>query len=455
MLTRAITPADLKRYLDVYARRIRTISNWDRTVHVSSQVLQALQVATDFKPGALSPSLQRFDTATLKPDVLEETTGNYHSDINIGSTIWLFVHPQMKAINISASSSDPLYLSSIHLTATRLPNLKELTIGIGYESLEDPFVDRYLEASSWEQLETLHVHVDCTDNFAYLKRSTIQHLARLPCLKELALHDMMDVPPPLHALDLDGRVPLLEPWPYPFPSLAILSLNAFVPSDITAFLGYLPPKSKLSSLVCDTLNEGSDEDTRRIIIMALQRCDHDALKAFTMKVNEVGEEDEAVELDEDGGLSIEPLLAFKLHRIRIVINGPCRITPEIAAQIPAAWPAMKTMEFRSTFSTTQIPSIDHTHLLALVRSLPLLEHLGIRFNATKISGHELAAGAPLPLKTLYVGDSPISSPSKTTSFIKANFSLRKPPSTHWRKTWKIPLCRTRWEVVRTSFMGTT
>lgn len=377
--------------------------------------------------------------------------GNYHS-ANIGSTIWLFVHPQMTALNISASSADPLYMSSIHLTATRLPNMKELTIAIGYESLEDPFVDRYLEASSWDQLETLHVHVDCADNIAYLEPSTIQRLARLPCLKELTLHDMLDVPQPLHVLDLGGRVPSLEPWPYPFLSLTTLSLNALVPSDIAAFLGYLPPKCKLTSLVCDTLNEGSDEDTQNIINMALDRCDHDKLKAFTMKVNDFGgEEDEVVELDEDGGLNIEPLLAFnKLHSLCIVIDGACRITPDIAAQMPAAWPEMKTMDFQSTFSTTQIPSIDHTHLLALIHGLPLLEHLGIRFNGTKISGHELVAGAPLPLKTLYVGDSPISSPSKTTSFIKANFSLREPPSIHWRKTWKIPLCRTRWEVVRTS-----
>ncbi|KAJ3514666.1 hypothetical protein NMY22_g14661 [Coprinellus aureogranulatus] len=427
VLRRAIVPTDMTRYLDQYARRIhRFAPGLGRQIYVSSQVLQAMQVATDFKPGVLAPLLSAFQITWMKP----ESVQLYASEENasgIGSYMWLFLPPGLKTLNFSASSSNALYLSSIQLTPTRLPNLTSLNIGIGYKCLETDFVTEYLTSSTWDQLKDLHIYATCSDNLPYLDVSAIQHLASLPRLTKLRLDDLTEVPSPhqFHEGMGNGRACTAR-----FASLAELVLSSLYCSDLVAFLNYLPPKVALTSLLCNALSEEeetlADQEAQRVIDAVHERCNPGTLQSLSLEVNEYGgEEEETVDLDEDAGLDIQPLLDFnKLTSLKFLINGRYRLAPETIERISEAWPNMETLDLRSTFCTTQIPRIDHSHILLLARKLPSLETLGIRFDATKITGSERGVGAPFPLKHLYVGDSPISSPSRVLSFLRGNFSLK-------------------------------
>lgn len=317
-------------------------------------------------------------------------------------------------------------------------------------SLEIPFVSNYLTSCPWSQLEELHVYFENSEYSSYLDESAIQHLSRLPRLRDLSLRHLEGVPPP-NTQTRVGALSTEQLQPPRFTSLKNLDMGTLHASDIVSFLEYLPIRSPLEALRVEALSdtETMDDDIRGVINLVHERCNPSTLHIFTLQVNEYGaEEDEVLDLDEDGGLNIEPLLKFpKLTSLELSINGRFRLGPEVVERMPTAWPEITVLSFNSTFATTQIPLINHSDLLTLVRGLRHLSFLRIRFDATRITGSELAIGAPLPLQYLYVEDSPISSPSRTVSFLKSNFALRAPPVFRRSKTWKTPLCRTRWEIV--------
>ena len=90
----------------------------------------------------------------------------------------------------------------------------------------------------------------------------------------------------------------------------------------------------------------------------------------------------------------------------------------------------RNLDLCTTISSPFLPSIDHTHLLEVLDGCPSLQHLGLRFDATKIAstqdyGDDKPAGSrrgPYPrLHKLSVGESPISSPEGVTEFLNFTF----------------------------------
>ncbi|KAJ3509428.1 hypothetical protein NMY22_g16294 [Coprinellus aureogranulatus] len=91
--------------------------------------------------------------------------------------------------------------------------------------------------------------------------------------------------------------------------------------------------------------------------------------------------------------------------------------------LPGAWPQLSTLVLAPSRSISNPPTIDHSHILVLAERLPQLIILGIRFDASRVTGRERIVGKPPKLRVLSVGRSPICSTSGVIAFLRHNFPL--------------------------------
>lgn len=407
---------------------------------VSSQVLHGLQVATDLQVGVFSPLLEFFDWEDLVPETLQFYVRNLEAISNISLCMPMFIGTSLKRINLSALSDDPLYLTIVHSTAKRLSHLKELTIALGVDDGAAAFLRNYMDASPFESLETLAVYSQRSNS--YISSPTLHVLATLPQLKSLTLHGLVDVIPLTSDAPLSG-----------FRTLTILHISTERLSVLIIFLQCLTPDNALTKI---TITTTDDDSTLQFAIDTISvRCNPLALQSLEINIHEDGSDDELeeqLELDVEGGLDNTSLLALKkLTELSLLVTGSIRLTPNLVALFPTAWPTLQTLKLESMFPSSHIPFINHSHFLTLIQDLPNLEQLAIRFDATRVTGHEVVPGAPFYLKALGVGDSPISSPSRVLAFLKANVSLPHVPTFPQFRSWKTPVFHERWQAVQRSW----
>ncbi|TEB32496.1 hypothetical protein FA13DRAFT_258736 [Coprinellus micaceus] len=457
---RVITPSDLDRYLNYYAPRIRSIKPplplYDEgpLTWVSSQALQALQAATDCQPGVLSPLLEEFDWTYLMFSALFDLEGYVGKDHMEGASLCmsLFLGQNLKHLTFSSFYDDPTHLTAIQSTAEKFPHLKSVSIALGNVagSNGSRFLHTYLHASSWDFLETLDIGVDRPNTcLPYLPHPTTFHtIATLPRLKKLALNGLSNIAlAPTSSSVKHRRL---------FSTLTDLELGMARMAEMISVLQLLPANHGLTSLTLGVKLTPSLEELKLAIDTIVALCNPRVLQNLELRVDMLSSGAvESLDLDEEAGLDISPLLVFqKLTKLTVHVDWNIQLTPGLLEQIPKAWPSLEELEFYSIATSTRIPLINHLQVLNLINRLPSLKELVIRFDATKVSGDEVVEGAPFPLKYLGVGDSPISSPSKVLRFLKANLPLIEPPDINWVMDWDTPVHRKRWESVRQS-MGST
>jgi hypothetical protein len=140
-----------------------------------------------------------------------------------------------------------------------------------------------------------------------------------------------------------------------------------------------------------------------------------------------------------------------LQNLVVNLQANIQLSPRQVALIPTWWPHIRHLDLLpSNPSQGWIPEIDHAHLLDLIRGLPLLHHLGLRFDTTRIPGQlRLEPTETFQLKTLAVGESPIVSPSRVAAFIKEHFprleklDVKRQTGTEYRYT----ILDIRWDAV--------
>jgi hypothetical protein len=358
----------------------------------------------------------------------------------------LFIGPTLKSVDVPLCYDEgPLHLTTLQSIPQWIPQLKKLALWIeGTDGVKNTSLfQQYLQASPWEHLEVLTTFSVESCPVPCFPLSVIRLLSKLPRLQELDLQHSV-VPSPIPGDPTSG-----------FSSLTVLKLAAPKLLDIVHFLQYLPSNNALADVRCIVeVDPHANSQTLQLAINTIgNHCSPVALEKLTLCVNECDENDsEELDLDEWEGLDISPLLPFnKLADLFIKITSPILSTPDLVQQFPVAWPDMTKLVLDSIYPTSQIPFINHTHFLALLRGLPRLEHLALRFDATRIKSDEVAPGAPFRLKILDVGDSPLSSPSRVLKFLKANLSLREAPQINDFIEWKIQLYQNRWMAVKASW----
>ncbi|KAF6761341.1 hypothetical protein DFP72DRAFT_959293 [Ephemerocybe angulata] len=407
-LKRALVPADVDRYLTRYAPRIRRLkADIYKAKRVPSlELLQALQVVTDFQPGALAPLLRSF--RWIPGDMIKLEFGLEYSN-NIQPFMPLFVGASVTNLMFNMKSSLRLHALTLLATAKRLPYLE--TLVLGSETVQ--FADDYLRSSPWNHLKHLEIKT--------FLPSAIPYMASIPQLTRLFITSLEEIPRryPNDSGATGRQIPLPIQG---FSCLKVLSIKAATCSTIIGFFQHLPTLTKLQELIafalarCSSEREAQDtidaiaERLNPNIFWDLQLCD---------SVGNVPDYAPKEDSEYRPPITIAPFYIFKrLKFITVGFSHWISITPDDIARMRTAWTKIETMDIVETCPIEPAPLIDHTHLLHLLDGCPSLKTVGLRFDATRVSGKE--TGGPFNLGVLIVSGSTISSPTSVLKFIRAN-----------------------------------
>ncbi|KAJ3518441.1 hypothetical protein NMY22_g13677 [Coprinellus aureogranulatus] len=410
-LRRNLTPDDLQRYLELYAHRIKSLSPYSNSKkgHLNSGVLHVLQMVTDYRPGALSPRLQRFSW-----------TSAHHwwrtRDYPVGSFdpyISLFVGESVESLDIQRPRDDPVYLGSVNLAARRLPHLKKLRVA-SQNGLA--FTSWLMTSFAWQSLEK--VDLDCASE------ETVAILAKLPNLRHIRLWDVE------HAslVPLAGASPLQHAALTDFAFLRVLNVTSWELVSIKAMLQVLSPTNRIESVVSICPCPTDISDCQQTLSAIESFCNPYTLRsvkvADTCSCNWETEEQLDMYPDScEADLDISGLSKFtNLQELVVRWQKSVQLSPREAALIPTWWPHIRHLDLCQQYpSLGRMPAIDHTHLLDLVRGCPLLRYLGLRFDTTQIPGKHQGPVETFQLEVLRAGESPIVSPSRVAGFLKRHF----------------------------------
>jgi hypothetical protein len=400
---RDLTSQDLRRYLRYYAPRIRQFSPYlhTRMRMLSIEALQALQIATEYQAGALAPRLQEFHW--YRPQQCILALGEPFARV-LAPFMSMFLGKSLVSLTVDVDASDPpVYISSVRLAMKQLPLLRSLNLGLA------GFSEGWTQPSLWNVggLERIKV--------GNIPIGVIPHLASLPNLTSLEVN----------GIQVQSPAPPIAPNPTGFASLTKLEGCSDSPSDIKHILQHLAPHNDLNAVEWSHSLSTSVSDYQETIDAIAQYCSPSLRQLDLFGIDAVDEE--RLDFDAEEPIDISPLFQFAhLRELDINIAESVPVTPEFLAQVPDAWPHINRLVLCPTVPSSQTPLIDHSHIFELARKTPSLRTLGLRFDSTRITGQETVAVADSPqLRKLIVGESPICSPSRVSTFFKSGFPYLK------------------------------
>ncbi|KAF6749338.1 hypothetical protein DFP72DRAFT_545480 [Ephemerocybe angulata] len=399
---------DLRRYLTRYAYRIR---NFKPAVSagmkmLSPDALLALQYATDFQPGALSPQLKHFQWISLKS--IADGLGDEFVR-RLSSYMILFVGKTVDSINLSdANTSTPLEMAAVRYILKRLPCLKLLRDLPANDAT--PLPESLVTLVRWDRLESAVL----AGNPVTVR--SLRHLASLPRLRQLTMMNLGITLPQGLSRAVTG-----------FTSLQDVTYACDRLPRVLEFLQHLPQTNIVQSILFMGIKFCTPSQLTEALRYAETYLNPETL--FTMEIREKAGRpapqslEELIETDQPDPVDLQPLHVFsKLKVLCLKFRGGVRLTSKEIEGIPTTWPNLRVLILLPTIlNSHRFPSIDHIHVSALLRSLPLLRKLGLQFNTTQILSDEPNAEPWVSdLQELSVGASPISSPSRVIDFIKAH-----------------------------------
>ncbi|KAJ2927026.1 hypothetical protein H1R20_g10043, partial [Candolleomyces eurysporus] len=383
---------------------------------LSFEALQALQLATEFQSGALAP----------------RATGLvWHSDVMIKaphtfSYLPLFLSPHVSRISFDLSQNIPLHVTSAEWAFNRVDCLKQLTLKQTNHVMSDYFLDSFIPILPWGSLQVLDISPVSVVSVPIL--ITSPHLVKLSLvIVEGQPQDRFNT----------GRIKI--PSRADSSSLEDLSVSTDKFELLETALQLLPSNVRLLSLQCSLGDETSTGDINRLFNLIQQKCNPHTLSELDLRgVNRnLADGGDPLDDDMDDYADISPLLTLSNLEALTIVLPTTRIdlTPEHAEMIPTVWSRIGTLILNTTMtdSWTLSPRIDHTHLTTILRGCPRLRVLGVRFNAIQIKDEPSSSlGRPREwewatstLEELWVGDSPILSPSRVAAFLRVHCPAMK------------------------------
>lgn len=376
---------------------------------LSEEALHALSLATKAQPGALSPLLKKFEwpsVLTVKRSLGESFSRSLspHMSLFLGDSI-TDIH-----IHSDSMSPPPLHLAAIRAAIERLrPRLKSIAIlekfDVDWTHMPTSLAEQHLIPYAWDSLKSLAISIAST--------KLLRRLAILPRLASLAVGAVQR--------DLEERPPI----PDAFPALISLTGVSIMLSDMEYILRLLPSANELQSLEWMTYLSTTPADRQDSLKVIRRHCNPSTLSTVKLieKIVWDGASEEPIDVDVSQTIDLSPLYPFhQLQSLGLSLESPVRITSEGVTKLTGAWPRLEHLDLCSKFVTSCIPRIDHTHIVALASNLPLLQSLGVRFDATGVAGSETTANpSTSQLRNLWVGASPICSPSRVAAFINSHF----------------------------------
>ncbi|KAJ3512772.1 hypothetical protein NMY22_g15237 [Coprinellus aureogranulatus] len=406
-LTRDLTPIDLKRYMDYYACRIRQV---DFTypfggTTLSIESLHGVQLATDCGPGSFSPLLKDFQWFDI--DDVREAFGRDYA-LQLPPLMSLFLPLGVEKLYACCSGYDPLSLKApIHSSIKQCEStLKEICIS-GTE-----LIDHCLETCSWRILEKISLFNP--------------NISSLPMLSKFPQITKMEISRPEvdKASSLESLAIPSQATPDTFPALRSLNLSSMNTHDIQRILSYLPRNHQLRLLAWHLPWSGATvEDCRRFVDILEMHPEYFHLNHLEVVSSQYASLITPEPLDMNPlQIDIRPLFKFTaLQTLLIDVDHSIMVTPSLITAIPDVWPQLRRLILAPSRSISHPPTIDHTHILHLAQRLPQLTELGIRFDASCVTGQERIDGSFHKLRILRVGRSPICSTSGVIAFLRHNF----------------------------------
>lgn len=390
---RILDAADLRRYKLFYADRIKEISFGALKATLSSDAVNALFVATGSTFGALSPSLR---SISVPASTLEAARPRY-TDLFLGEgvTEFQFDHRDFEG----PETLDPLAITECLQRPSNLTSM-DLSTGI---SVSGVILNHVLAVCS-SHLQHLRLH-----------ELPIQDLGRLRPLQHLA------------SLEIAYLTERLGPHvsSVTFPVLEVLSIKqTYTFSSLVTIVRCLPRENALRTLYCKVTNYRRTRDTEVSIDALLQRLnpctlEHLSVIVYPLSDREDDTEPRDLDLKEVTELPLR-LFEFKqLVTLKINIPDGFKVTAQPLSTFPNIWPQMQTFDSLPSTPTGQAPYISHLDIVDLVGRWRSLRRLGLRFDASRVTG--LEEGPLNSLRELNVGESYIASPSRVTRWIINTF----------------------------------
>lgn len=423
-----MVPADLRRYLTYYAHRIRVI---DFSLPGVGQTFtpsawQALHLATNWKSGVLAPRLTEMCLHLFPESVeLEGDAAHTMNAIKVVLVdevmpyIALFRGQDTVSVDIELKSDQRIHGPSVQfLLGPLADNIKELSLRdiAPAESQKHhlAFIPNFLVAHRWQKLRVLKVQ-DVT-------AVSLQHISTLPLLATFEVSALSKLPDrynmddgTLAPFNLQGTVRNA------FHSLQHLLLGARRLATITKFLqcALAPKHDGIQNIKCRmTGSPSTPADTAQFLTTIQNRCSI-SLRQLDIEDLVAGRENVDIPLSEETDLSL--LYNFNLEHLNISpahTSSGC-LTAHDIERIIESWPNITHLQIDGSHFNSRIPRLDHSHVLSLLYGCPRLRMLGLRFDATKITGGEVGLNDVAPiLEALSVGDSPIYSPSRVGLFLR-------------------------------------
>ncbi|KAF5313383.1 hypothetical protein D9611_008459 [Ephemerocybe angulata] len=420
-----ITPPDLDRYLAYYAPRIREVDIAQLRTTFSPETWQNLQLATNWKAGALSPSawkivwrLTEYFQPKLSEAILDQTFPYFA----------LFLGPKVTSVHFAFNSETPIHTASLR-NATIIPTvLKTLQLEDGsVADSELPFLHDFLTSSSWNNLEGLTI--------GRMPSYAIPHLSTLPCLSTLEIGSLRGPGPLYSYTEDDVEMPpahLSSISSSAFRSLKSLKLSSGFLLYFQGFLQHLPPDNQVHTLKCTLeATPGSTDCVYGLLFTISLHCNPQKLRKLVIKGRpNISYQEENLDAQPTDGVDLLSLLRFTgLETLSLNILVGVNLNSDDIKAIIENFPQLVKLKVDTGAFDSRLPRIDHTHVLQLLYKLPHLKKLGLRFDATSIPRDQSEEPAldnlvtndqPSQVIKLWVGDSPICSPSNTAKFFEAH-----------------------------------
>ncbi|KAJ3537504.1 hypothetical protein NMY22_g5563 [Coprinellus aureogranulatus] len=369
-----------------------------------------LQMATDYRPGALSPRLRTFYWTSARH---HSPSANYPVGFFDPFTS-LFIGESVEALDVIGTRDDPLYVGSLTLATRRLPRLKQLWMSSHMTGI--PFVLWFMTSFPWDFLEEV-----CLDR---VSAKVISALARMPCLRKLRLLDLetMYLAPLAEGSHVEAA-PLTD-----FASLRMLNITSWNLVSVKGLLQVVSPSNRVERVVSTCPDSAPLSDCQGTISAIEEFCNPHSLQSVKIMDNmsyswEPGDRLDVYPDPREMDLDISGLSKFtNLQELVVLWEKSVRLSPREIGLIPTWWPRIRHLDLCQQYpSEGRTPAIDHTHLLELVRGCPLLRFLGLRFDTTGIPGEHQDHVETFRLEVLRVSGSPIVSPSRVAAFIRIHF----------------------------------
>ncbi|KAJ3514665.1 hypothetical protein NMY22_g14660 [Coprinellus aureogranulatus] len=337
-----------------------------------------------------------------------------------------------------------LYSSAIETFTRSNPKMEQLFIRVhrDAECWSQPqhlsWVSDYLTVFPWAHIQDLTVWFG--GESVLITHDVMHYLSTLPQLSKLDLRGM--------EWNGNWKSNPVHSERFNIKGFSVLQTVVLCGRGIPLTLQYFSKTNKVATVSCLEVVAG---ELQEVVCAIGMHCDPLSLAVLTVETGfSTFRVREGLDAPADQ-INIDPLLEFRLKFLDIRVSKPIQVSPAQVEHLCVSWRSATHIHLDNQWPTTSNPSIDHSHILSIAKNCPLLAHLGLRFDASRVSNATIPKSNHTQLRALYVGDSPIYSAAAVRQFLSAAFPSLEAVGYRSDCQWDIPIYKSRWQAVTAEY----